>query len=100
MTPHKHAALIKAWADGAVIQARFPGIEEWKDIDPTWSLHIEYRIKPEPVMVKYRRYVAKTLGGKLRVFTYCDGACHSIESVERQIGFAKWIDHDWITEEV
>jgi len=47
MKPHKHAKLIKAWADGAEI--------EFKDREgfwcvglPTWSEDAEYRIKSEP----------------------------------------------------
>lgn len=48
MKPHKHAEAIKAWADGATIQAR-DGIFEWTDIpNPTWQLNLEYRIKREP----------------------------------------------------
>lgn len=47
-TPHKHAALIKAWADGATIQALSPE-GEWKNnARPHWALGHEYRIKPEP----------------------------------------------------
>ena len=46
--PHKHAEVIKAWADGATIQAS-NGIFEWEDIpNPTWQLNLEYRIKHEP----------------------------------------------------
>lgn len=52
MKPHKHAELIKAWADGAEIQAKLAegyGTGEWYDTDiPTWGLDKEYRIKPEP----------------------------------------------------
>ena len=47
-TPQKHAELIKAWAEGAMIEKRF-GNEwhkhEWCDI---WAHDFEYRIKPEP----------------------------------------------------
>jgi hypothetical protein len=50
MTPHKHAAIIKAWADGAQVQTRMNGMPEstWSDIDsPAWhSDYFEYRIKP------------------------------------------------------
>ena len=59
MKPHKHAELIKAWADGAVIQRKI--IRTGENIDepiisyswltenmPMWSIHEEYRIKPEP----------------------------------------------------
>ena len=52
MKPHKHAELIKAWADGAKIQYRpVPGYGDWKDpIQGTlmWLDDVEYRIKPEP----------------------------------------------------
>ena len=47
-TPHKHAALIKAWADGAEIEKRWGDewIEhKWVDI---WHHDFEYRIKPTP----------------------------------------------------
>jgi len=46
-TPHKHAELIKAWADGSEIQIKF--YNGWRDIQPIdWSEHAEFRIKPEP----------------------------------------------------
>ena len=48
---HKHAKLIKAWADGAEIQFReYEG--KWNDFEPNgyacWHQNMEYRIKPEP----------------------------------------------------
>jgi len=57
MKPHKHALLIKAWADGAVIQERSKEYEdsddwtEWEDFDGYWGEHEdwEFRIKPESV---------------------------------------------------
>lgn len=58
---HKHAELIKAWADGAEIERKelycryqmneAPSIvsEEWiRDPSPSWGWMTEYRIKPEP----------------------------------------------------
>lgn len=47
-TPHKHAELIKAWADGAEIQYK-DSLGNWFDCqdDPRWSEHVTYRIKPE-----------------------------------------------------
>ena len=50
MKPHKHAKLIKAWADGAVIQGKFPN-GTWMDLQREmviWEEAVEYRIKPEP----------------------------------------------------
>jgi hypothetical protein len=48
---HKHAELIKAWADGAEIQIRLfksnGEVTEWEDCDPCWGDDAEYRIKPE-----------------------------------------------------
>jgi len=46
-TPHKHAELIKAWADGAEIECRSP-ITDWGYCAPEWDVRCEYRIKPEP----------------------------------------------------
>lgn len=46
-TPHKHADLIKAWADGAEIEFRC--LDEWRRITaPRWDQDGDYRIKPEP----------------------------------------------------
>jgi hypothetical protein len=47
--PHKHAEIIKAWADGAEIQARDGLRNVWVDIigNPAWTSE-SYRIKPEP----------------------------------------------------
>jgi len=48
-TPHKHAELIKAWADGAEIQSRVNEADEWDDDRfPGWHKNAMYRIKPEP----------------------------------------------------
>lgn len=48
-TPHKHAVLIKAWADGAKIEGRAHTNEYWTPIGhPQWHEHWQYRIKPEP----------------------------------------------------
>lgn len=53
--PHKHAELIKAWADGAEIEERYIGNgdyegSEWYVTNGDWSdtENWEYRIKPEP----------------------------------------------------
>jgi hypothetical protein len=45
--PHKHAELIKAWADGAEIQANEGN--GWISCGgcPAWNENTEYRIKPE-----------------------------------------------------
>ena len=49
--PHKHAALIKAWADGAEIQYlnEYATVPKWEDVvgSPSWDTNTQYRIKPE-----------------------------------------------------
>ena len=55
MKPHKHAELIKAWADGATIEAKALG--QWMELERNfvWHEDLEYRIKPErkPDVVLY-----------------------------------------------
>jgi hypothetical protein len=46
MTPHKHAAIIKQWADGATIQ-RLHGSNWWTTKAPEWNGDDEYRVKPK-----------------------------------------------------
>ena len=62
MKPHKHAELIKAWADGAEIQERYSNnlgdSIGWSDFtDGIWMVEesYEYRIKPKqkPDVVQY-----------------------------------------------
>lgn len=52
MKPHKHADLIKAWADGAKIQLHVTWNDTWMDYKgnevPAWNPEYEYRVKPEP----------------------------------------------------
>lgn len=53
-TPHKHAAVIKAWADGAQIErrkldSRSALCRDWSLAKyPSFSGDWEYRVKPEP----------------------------------------------------
>lgn len=68
MKPHVHAELIKAWADGATIQARNE-IFEWVDIpNPSWQPHLEYRIKPEIIPDVIKKYNVSLQKG----FTHVD----------------------------
>lgn len=47
--PHKHAALIKAWADGAEIERWFASVGKWLyTANPNWDVKYQYRVKPEP----------------------------------------------------
>ncbi len=48
MKPHKHAELIKAWADGAEIEIWSSYKERWVQVPvPEWYIAETYRVKPE-----------------------------------------------------
>lgn len=50
-TPHKHAELIKAWADGATIETFYGADDSWDVINgPCWMEDSLYRVKPEPIL--------------------------------------------------
>ena len=78
MKPHKWAKEIKAWADGAEIEARnregynnpIAEFAHWWTIkDPRWETHddIEYRIKPQPKEPQYLYVYRCTGDGELRL---------------------------------
>jgi hypothetical protein len=46
-TPHKHAELIKAWADGATVEKQCRSGEWFDDYACGWYEDAYYRIKPE-----------------------------------------------------
>jgi hypothetical protein len=57
-TPHKHAELIKQWADGAQIEYYCNRTEKWQYVEhPVWTDYTDYRVKPEvkPDIFLYRR---------------------------------------------
>jgi hypothetical protein len=61
-TPHKHAEVIKAWADGKVTQVKASC--GWLDLSPSdyhaWT-SAEYRVKPETI--RYRVALMRHKGG-------------------------------------
>ena len=56
MKPHKHADLIKQWADGAEVQVlrqEFDG-DFWEDAArPRFNPDVQYRIKPSKKVVRW-----------------------------------------------
>lgn len=82
--PHKHAELIKAWADGAKIQCRGPETGTWVDIQtPNWNTTSEYRLKPEKKWVR----VAELIGGN--TYTICSEVMETRASAAAN--FTRWI---------
>lgn len=90
MATRKHAALIHAWADGAVIQYKFVG--EWvtcadDEVPEFCAKDIELRIKPKTKVVRFRNYDAGS--GDIGVAYSSLGDTSAI----------KWVG-DWQTAEV
>jgi hypothetical protein len=101
-TPHKHAAVIKAWADGHKVQLKSESNGLWVDVEassPRWLEDLQYRIKPNTI--KYRNFLWKSV------------VCHSAEPTVLSVteaeyadkpresweGFIRWIG-DWQEVEV
>lgn len=95
-TPHKHADVIKAWADGAQIQFRSEYSNGWEDCihDPIWYDDTKYRVKPD---VKYRVGVIKhhTTGGEI---PFLVSNSNMEGAYENSVFFIRWIT-DWIAVE-
>lgn len=67
-TPHKHAELIKKWADGAIIQLEQEVDGGWVDTSdnrPSWVEGFKYRVKP--TLVKKWNWVYEETNGKMMV---------------------------------
>jgi hypothetical protein len=54
MKPHKHAKVIKDWADGHQIEIKSKSGDYWVEINcPCWVNSAEYRVKPS-IITKHR----------------------------------------------
>jgi hypothetical protein len=65
---HKHAEVIKAWADGQEIEAFDHHIKKWFVVKhPIWESEMEYRVKPtpKPDVVLYVGFESASLIGYL-----------------------------------
>jgi hypothetical protein len=114
--PHKHAEVIKAWADGVRCQFRISASDTWVDLEtpaevrgkctPAFADHWEYRVKPVEIKtVGYRRYIA-CVNGDYRVrtvsrpYSVSEEESGVIGGAERHDSFVRWVDTDWQYETV
>jgi len=104
--PHKHAELIKAWADGAEIEYLIRNTEWRTTTQPAWDQSTEYRIKKNIVKtVGYRRYYYVENDNYYVSSVYKDKYSESYRDnikLEPTDGwsFVKWIDNEWQYDEV
>lgn len=105
MKPHIHAALIKAWADGAQIQEYIPPTSSncefgWTDNpNPTWHEHTDYRIKHREFEDGAWYPTVDKLGTReVRVYNYGQFGL-SLHSGTHELGMFDWIGEkleiDW-----
>lgn len=93
-TPHKHRDLIKAWADGAIIEYYRVGFgwEECSFNTPYWLPETNYRIKPKTI--KYRNFLWEQQCGLTpgkKIVCICSEQENQYESREKWLGFIKWL---------
>lgn len=100
MTPQKAAALLpifNAFAHGKTIQLQVSN-GSWQDIpEPDFSGAF-YRVKPDPIILKYRRYIWKNDNG-WHMASFSHDSDLATRNVENMPCFVRWIDHDWVTYE-
>lgn len=90
MKPHKHAELIKQWADGAEIESLCEGSGEWfecLDNRPHWYTNVQYRIKPQR---KWYR-VAEFKNSEGRTWTFTADEQASEISTENSSFYCRWL---------
>lgn len=112
--PHKHAAVIKAWADGKQIQAAEPvsptrtdplGQREpiWRDVDwpcPTFAPESLYRVKPATTKVRLRTAAMSSgapshqVGELAGIWTAHATTEKGAAEIEACADFICWL-HDW-----
>lgn len=91
--PHKHAELIKKWADDTSLKIEFTYNNlDWRyDVDPYWDELAKYRIKPE--VIRYRLALVKP-----NLIVAIDNTDQEITYKNSPV-FKKWLT-DWVEVEL
>jgi hypothetical protein len=109
-TPHKHAAVIRAYADGAEIEYRRDPKHPWKPIKrPLFHEDREYRVKPEKKVGLYRVAMFRTVvwfnGDDLSKISLSvcrispkDSRAHTEAEIEENPLFVEWVGPSFTVE--
>jgi len=93
MPKHPHAELIKAWAEGALVETFSKRYKRWVvAAKPTWDANTQYRVKPRFTFVERRIVIdpymgiinAKMDNPNVRFCFDSDGTLLSVEKLERK----------------
>lgn len=101
MAKHKHSDLIKAWADGAIIQYYSQTHKKWLDTasnHPIWCLDHEYRVKPEekkPVIRWLWSMKLTALMSDGDTTWHCLGDFFTKEEIQKKYPLAECIKLEW-----
>src|SRR5574337_1787543 len=94
-TPHKHAELIKKWADDTSLKIQYNLRGRWIDISPpSWTEEYNYRIKPEVI-----RYRVALLENERNHYVLTTTENAEAVRITTNTKFIKWIT-DWIEVEL
>lgn len=90
--------IIQAFAEGKETQFYSEVSEQWEPLHkPNFSEHpSRYRIKPETIKIEHRRFLYNHNGYRV----YVSDSRAEAEDISNSPWFIRWIDPDWITEEV
>ena len=92
--PHKHADLIKAWADGAEIEFFSEYRQYWIATDrPRWAENTKYRTKPEPRELHYRVALCKTTSADGSLMLRFPTSYDEASSLELASCFVRWMSN-------
>jgi hypothetical protein len=81
MAQHKWHKEIKAWADGAEIEMKFPDTDWMQNMNLMWDLdNAEFRIKPQPKEPQYL-YVYEGECSKSPIFTFHKSTEHYVNYI-------------------
>lgn len=87
MSMHIHAALIKAWAEGAEIEVQIDGV--WTPCSsPTWSPHCKYRLAHSGIKVRYR---VALMRHRLGTYTVSVNDEQREKATKESPGFVSWL---------
>lgn len=106
---YKHHNIIVAWLEGKDIQFCVEAGAKWLPVPssstasmvPRFSVKNIYRIKSEPIVIVYRRFVCKIGNTTFDVSALHKGLPWRTPAIrEKDSDFIRWIDYDWQYEEV